>query len=356
MGTRRAKSFWTRAIQRQVGAITRRAVRASSKMVKQSLKQSVTVSKQRAAPKKQAGWRSGMALGPKGLRRYRLYKPPQVRAASKCALVVMLHGCAQDADSFAASTRMNRLAATAGFMVVYPEQDRLANLQACWNWFDTRSGRALAEAASIVAVIDQVCAAHPVEPRRIVVAGLSAGASMAALLALTYPQRFAAVAMHSGVGPGLAKSSATALAAMRGRFPADGTTLVAAPSTLPALLVIQGNRDPVVSPVNGGLAARRWAAIANASPAVPRQVRRGERYTSIATDWKVGRRVVASLAEIQGLGHAWSGGAASQAFSDPAGPDASRMVWAFAQREFARRERLAEAHAGRGSHQDSNAA
>lgn len=355
MSTRRATGFWTRAIQRQVGVITRRAVRASGKLVKQTLKKSVKASKKHAVPKTLAGRQSGMALGPKGLRRYHLYKPPQVRSASKCALVVMLHGCAQDADGFAASTRMNRLAASAGFMVVYPEQDRLANLQACWNWFDTRSGRALAEAASIVAVIDQVCAAHPVEPRQIVVAGLSAGASMAALLALVYPQRFAAVAMHSGVGPGLAKSSATALAVMRGRIPADGTALVAAPSTLPALLVIQGNRDPVVSSVNGALAARRWAAIANASPAAPREVKRGARYTSIVTDWKVGRRVVASLAEIQGLGHAWSGGAASQAFSDAAGPDASRMVWAFAQREFARREQLAEAHAARGSHQDANA-
>lgn len=347
MSTRRSTSFWTRAIQRQVGVITRRAVRAGSKMVKQTLQRSAKASKQRAAPTRQAGRQTGVALGPKGLRRYHLYKPPQVRAASKCPLLVMLHGCAQDAQGLAASTRMNRLAASAGFMVVYPEQERLANLQACWNWFDTRSGRALAEAASIVAVIDQVCAMHPVEPRRIVVAGLSAGASMAALLALRYPLRFAAVAMHSGVGPGLAKSSATALAVMRGRIPADGNTLVAATSTLPALLVIQGNRDPVVSPVNGGLAARRWAAIANASPTAPREVKRGARYTSIVTDWKVGRRVVASLAEIQGLGHAWSGGAASHAFSDPAGPDASRMVWAFAQREFARRERLTEAHAAR---------
>lgn len=166
MSTRRATSSWTRAIQRQVGVITRRAVRTSSKMVKQTLQRSAKASKRRAAPKKLAGWHSGLALGPKGLRRYHLYQPPHVRATSTCALLVMLHGCAQDAQGVAASTRMNRLAASAGFMVVNPEQERLANLQACWNWFDTRSGRALAEAASIVAVIDQICATHPVEPRR----------------------------------------------------------------------------------------------------------------------------------------------------------------------------------------------
>ena len=341
MGTRRMKGFWTRTVQRQMAAATRRAVRVGSKLLKQSLQKQAKASKKRAAPKKPAGLHTGMAVGPKGVRRYHLYKPPQTRATTKRALLVMLHGCAQDATGFAASTRMNRLAASAGFMVVYPEQDRLANLQGCWNWFDIRSGRALAEAASIVAVVDQVCAAHPVDMHKIVVAGLSAGASMAALLALGYPQRFAAVAMHSGVGPGLAKSSATALAVMRGRIAAGTAALVATASTLPALLVIQGNRDPVVSPVNGALAARRWAAIANAKPAAPREVKRGARYPSIVTDWKVGRRVVATLAEIQGLGHAWSGGAASQSFSDPAGPDASRMVWAFAQREFARRELLA---------------
>ncbi len=337
MSTRRMGGFWTRAMQRKMGAATRRAVRVGRNLLKKTLQKQSTAGKKRAPSKNAAGWHTGMAVGPKGVRRYHLYKPPQTRSDSKCALVVMLHGCGQDAHSFAASTRMNRLAASSGFVVVYPEQDRMANLQGCWNWFDTRTGRAQAEAASILAVIDQVCAAHPIDARQIVVAGISAGASMAALLALSHPARFAAVAMHSGVGPGLAKSSATALAVMGGHVPRGGTALAGAASTLPALLVIQGNRDAVVSPVNGALAARRWAAMANAKPVAPREVKRGARYPSIVTDWKIGQLVVASLAEIQGLGHAWSGGAASQTFSDPAGPDASRMVWAFAQREFARR-------------------
>ena len=222
-------------------------------------------------------------------------------------------------------------------MVLYPEQDRFANLQACWNWFDTRSDRAQKEAASILSVLDQVCAKYPIDAGRIVLAGMSAGASMAALVALQDPARFSAVAMHSGVGPGMADSAASALAAMRGRSPKGALRSGHLPSTWPPLLVIQGTRDTVVAPSNGALTVRRWAEAMDAREASPRAVQRGARYLVTVSDWKRGKRVVASLAEVAGLGHAWSGGAASQAFSDPKGPDASRMVWAFAQRAQAQR-------------------
>ncbi len=92
--------------------------------------------------------------------------------------MVMLHGCAQDAQSFAASTRMNVVAARERFLVLYPEQDRLSNPQGCWNWFDTQSGRAKGEAASIMLAIDQVCVLYSADRDRVAVAGMSAGASM----------------------------------------------------------------------------------------------------------------------------------------------------------------------------------
>ena len=249
----------------------------------------------------------------------------------------MLHGCGQSANDFAASTRMNRLAAMYGFMVLYPEQDRLANAQACWNWFDTRSGSALREATSIVAGLDHACALHAIDTDRVAIAGLSAGASMAALVALHFPHRFAAVVMHSGVEPVSANSSATALAAMRGRYrqalPQPGKVAQA----LPALLVIQGSADRVVLKANGMRAAQAWAARTLAEPKPAKVVRRGNRYPFTTMDWFAPtRRLQVTLSEVNGLGHAWSGGAASQAYSDPKGPDASRMVWAFAQREFGR--------------------
>ena len=332
-------------MRKQMGALTRSALRTTSKLAKAATPKTSRASKaltrteaRKPLASRASGMHMGMALGPAGAKRYYLYRPPGKAPKGKRALVVMLHGCGQDAHSFAASTRMNRLAAAADTMVLYPEQDRLANVQGCWSWFDTRSGRAQREAASILAVVDQVCATHAVDMQRIAVAGMSAGAGMAALLALVYPDRFAAVAMHSGVGPGLAHSSATALGAMRGRYASVGKGLSQTnPAPLPPLLVIQGDKDRVVAPVNGGLAAMRWAATVHAMPTVPRVVQRGNRYPATLTEWKLGSRVIATWAQVAGLGHAWSGGAASQSFSDPAGPDASRMVLAFAQRAFVQR-------------------
>lgn len=340
-------------MQRQVNTLARNALRASSTLAKAVSPKRAKITKPSKALRaptlprlrkpsvaKPAGMRAGVAMGPAGAKRYYAYRPQGGSPTRKMALVVMLHGCGQDAQSFAASTRMNVLAAAAGCMVVYPEQDRLANVQGCWNWFDTRSGRARREAAGIFAVVEQVLAGYPIDAAHVVVAGMSAGASMAALLALLYPERFAAVVMHSGVGPGLAESTATALAAMRGHSASAGSALpvAAASRQVPALLVIQGNKDRVVAPVNGGLAAQRWAATVQAQPGPPRVVQRGARYPATLTDWKLGRRVVATWAQVAGLGHAWSGGSAAQPYSDPAGPDASRMVLAFALRAFAQRD------------------
>ncbi|MET0383418.1 MAG: PHB depolymerase family esterase, partial [Burkholderiaceae bacterium] len=127
-----------------------------------------------------------------------MYRPPGAVADGPLPLMVMLHGCGQDGKGFAASTRMNAMAARERFLVLYPEQERLANAHGCWNWFETRSGRAQGEAASILAAIDQVCSLYGADGSRIVICGLSAGASMAALVALRHPDRFKAVVMHSG--------------------------------------------------------------------------------------------------------------------------------------------------------------
>lgn len=247
--------------------------------------------------------------------------------------MVMLHGCGQDAEALAASTRMNRIASSQRFYVLYPEQERISNAQGCWNWYDTRSGRAQREAASIDAAIDQVCHLQPIDTNRIVLAGLSAGASMAALMAIRRPERYKVISMHSGITSGVAHSSASAVMAMRGR------KVIAAPlpigMQLPALLVIHGSRDRIVDPSNGAEAARQWAAQSGAKPSLPRTVQRGARYPSIITDYRIRGKIVATFCEVGGLGHAWSGGAAGHAYSDLKGPDASAMIWAFAAKQFA---------------------
>jgi poly(3-hydroxybutyrate) depolymerase len=104
---------------------------------------------------------------------------------------------------------------------------------------------------------------------------------------------------------------------------------------LPALLVIHGSADHVVAPSNGTEAARLWAETEGAKPGTSRTVQRGARHAMQVTDYRAPSRLVATLCEVCGLGHAWSGGAASQPYSDPKGPDASRMIWSFMAKQFA---------------------
>ncbi len=333
MKKRLRPSAWVKNFERGFAAMTRLATASGTRALTRSLKPAVV---RRTPPPAAGAWVPGMVMGAAGVRRFRLFRPPGVAFGERLPLMVMLHGCGQDAGSFAASTRMNRIALRERFLVLYPEQDRLANAQGCWNWYDTGNGRAYGEAALILQAIDQVCLLHPVDKARVAVAGLSAGASMAALLVTRHPERFKAVIMHSGIPPGTAHSTLSALGAMHGHRAT--TPLAATPGTMaadwPPLLVIHGDADAVVSPKNGLASAQVWADAAGAKAARPRSVQRGQRHPMRVTDFKRQGSTVASLVAVSSLAHAWSGGAASQAFSDGRGPDASRMAWAFAARQF----------------------
>jgi poly(hydroxyalkanoate) depolymerase family esterase len=334
MSKRSLASPWAKAFERSLRRITRHGTRVGAQVMKEALKPVVA---RRRPPPGDGAWIAGVAMGAAGVRRYRLYRPTAIKLGERLPLMVMLHGCGQDANAFAASTRMNRIAERERFLVLYPEQDALANGQRCWNWFETASGRAYGEAALIMKAVDQACFFHQADRTRVAVAGLSAGASMAALLGTCYPGRFRAVAMHSGIPPGMAQGKLSALGAMQGHraalvppvSPGGGP---AAP--LPPLLVIHGDDDRVVSPRNGEAAVRAWADTAGALAAAPRRAQRGQRYAATVTDFKCRRHLVATLVQVSRLAHAWSGGAVNHAFSDRLGPDASRMVWRFAARQF----------------------
>ncbi|MES3000948.1 MAG: PHB depolymerase family esterase [Pseudomonadota bacterium] len=308
---------------------------AWTKLARRSLAPALKL-RARPSSRVEGDWIAGMAIGAAGAKRYRLYRPPGVAASEKLPLMVMLHGCGQDADTFAASTRMNRIARQHRFLVLYPEQDRLSNVQGCWNWYETRNGRARAEMLLILNAIDQACTLYGADRQRIALAGLSAGASMAALLATHEPARFKAVIMHSGIPPGTASSTASAVQAMRGRRGAAPLVATAADmkASWPALMVIHGGRDGVVAAGNAQAAVAMWAGAAQAKAGARRTMQRGKRYAMDVTDHSVGRRVVATFVEIGALGHAWSGGTKGQPYSDPLGPDASRLAWAFAARQF----------------------
>jgi len=315
-------SLWARSI--------RRNVKAAQQQVTQAVKKAVA--QRREPPPGPGDWIAGSAIGLAGVRRFHLYRPPGVRRNQRLPLVVMLHGCAQTAKEFAQSTRMNRLAARERFLVLYPEQDLRANAQGCWNWHETRTGAAQAEAALILLAIDQACRLYPVDPRRVAIAGLSAGASMAALVAARHPERFCAVMMHSGVPPGSAVSTASALEAMRGRR--TPVPLEASLHPLPPLLVVHGSVDPIVSSRNAAEAVMLWAQALDAAPGAARPVQRGSRRAATVLDFKHQGITRVTLCEVQGLGHAWSGGDARQRFSDAKGPDASTMLWAFVKKRL----------------------
>jgi poly(hydroxyalkanoate) depolymerase family esterase len=270
----------------------------------------------------------GMEMG----LRFRVYRPPAPVPGERLPLLVMLHGCGQDGQELAASTAMNRIAARKRFVVLYPEQSSL-NAHRCWHWYDTRTGRAQREAFAIDAVISQVCREQGVDPERIAVAGLSAGAGMAALLATLIPERFRAVVMHSGIVPGVADSLVSALRAMSGARVGAGAHAPA--PALPALLVIHGDQDRIVHLDNAGEAVHWWATQGGAGPGLPRREQRGGRYPVTVTEYRAQGSICAILCQVHGLGHAWSGGTGGRDFSDPQGPDASRMIWAFAALQFA---------------------
>ena len=329
----------TRAYRRNLAALVRVAKPVKGK--KRAPVQSSAVARKaaRAAPRRttplagtSSEWLAGIAPGPAGARRFHLFVPAGLAPApgESFPLLVMLHGCGQTGRDLAASSRMNRLAARHRFLVLYPEQDRFANAQGCWNWFDTGNGRAYGEAELILNAIDQACLLHQADRARVAVAGLSAGASMAALLVSRHPERFRAVVMHSGIPPGTAHSGMTALGAMHGHR----STAPLAAADWPPLLVVHGDADAVVSPQNGQAASRVWADATGATASAVRRVQRGQRRPMQVTDFKRRGRTVATLVAVEGLAHAWSGGAAGQPFSDGQGPDASRMAWAFAARQF----------------------
>ena len=289
--------------------------------------------------------------GATGTRAFKLFAPAGFEGES-LPLVVMLHGCTQDPDDFAAGTRMNELAQAEGFFVLYPAQAARSNSHKCWNWFspaDQRRGSG--EPALLAGMVRHVLQTHPIDSDRVYVAGLSAGGAMAAILASEYPDLFAAAGVHSGVAAGAAHDVPSAFSVMKNgptsapSWPTAGATSWPTPTRdakadassrrLPApVIVFHGDADPTVSAANGDAVI---AAVLANSDAVAQQIA-GDDVTAKRpvrrTVWRpAGAAADApTLAEqwvIEGAPHAWSGGASAGSFTDPNGPDASREMLRF---------------------------
>lgn len=330
----------TRAGVRQSARIgrvaTRQGVEAGGKLAEQAGRVLSAVATPTDAPGAVAGgrWYEGRwGLGPLALRRWRLFVPVGATARKPLPLLVLLHGCAQDSAAFAAVTRAAVVARAHGFAVLLPEQGQDANPQRCWNWFGSEARVGL-ETQTLIALIDHVVQTHPRVGGPLFALGLSAGGAMALTLALRHPERFCAVGSHSGAAPASARTPLQAGQAMRGRRSPDAEAIALrlAGRRLPPLLLIHGDRDLVVAFDNAETAAALWLDLLPAGARVQETagaIRRGRRRSVARRDWKCGRRLVVRQLRVEGLGHAWSGGAAGQAFSDPGGPDALRLAWQF---------------------------
>jgi poly(hydroxyalkanoate) depolymerase family esterase len=261
--------------------------------------------------------------------RYRLHIPAGLAGAAP--MVVLLHGCEQDPDDFARGTRMDTLADTNGFVALYPEQPASENTLRCWNWFDPANQARGAGEPMIIA--DMVTDAGSLAPAsRVYAAGLSAGGALAVILGATYPDVFSAIAVHSGLEYAAASDATSALEAMASSGPPPDAQAAAATAAMGTfarsvpVLVLHGDADRTVAPANGLQVATQWA-ITDGFTATP---------TAMETDQAGGRSVRRStwgttveLDQIADLGHAWSGGDPSGTYTDPAGPDASALIWAF---------------------------
>ena len=271
-----------------------------------------------------------------GTRAYKLYVPSGA-GERLLPLVVMLHGCTQGADDLAAGTRMNELAESGSFYVVYPEQSASANGQRCWNWFkaeDQRRDRG--EPEIIAGITRQVATTQQVDTRRIYVAGMSAGGAMAVVMGATYPELYAAVGVHSGLAYGAAHDMPSAFRAMKGGAPDPGQEKARAARAAEAVdltrdvptIVFHGDRDGTVHPRNGEQVLHQWADGARRATVRGGQVPGGRAFTrSVYLD--TGGEPVAERWVVHGAGHAWSGGSQRGSYTDPQGPDASAEMARF---------------------------
>jgi poly(hydroxyalkanoate) depolymerase family esterase len=281
---------------------------------------------------------SGSYTNHAGTRSYKLYIPSGYHG-QPLPLVVMLHGCTQNPDDFAAGTRMNVLAEEHQCLVAYPAQSPAANGSKCWNWFEAADQQRDSGEPSIIAGLTrQICDSHRVDARRIYVAGLSAGGAMALTLAMTYPDLYAAVGIHSGLAYAVARDLPSAFTAMHcGKETSARWHTAGAP--VPAI-VFHGDRDTSVHPCNGDQViaqcapshARRGAP-AEGGPAARVSVERGQvphghSYTRTTYHDASGQPVVEHWL-VHGAGHAWSGGSSRGSYTDPKGPDATQEMLRF---------------------------
>jgi poly(hydroxyalkanoate) depolymerase family esterase len=271
-----------------------------------------------------------------GTRHYLGYTPSSYKEGTAVPLVVALHGCSQSAETFRQQTKFDKFAETMKFIVVFPEQPLTANPMGCWNWFNASDmRRGSGEPSMIAGITESVQKHYSVDRQRTFVAGFSAGGAMAAVMGATYPDRYAAI----GVGSGVQYGGSTLDPELAGRAAYEAMGSFARP--MPAL-IFHGGRDDLVPVTNADKLVRQWqttadladdAALNGSVPAGPvttvgDRSAGGQYYTVNRYDDAQGRELVQYWL-VPDMGHAWSGGCSCTSYTDPAGPDETMAMYRF---------------------------
>ncbi|WP_367850037.1 PHB depolymerase family esterase [Rhodoferax sp. WC2427] len=296
-------------------------------------------------------WTRSFFAAPNGQRMtYWLYLPlrDKAQAHKPLPLVVMLHGCTQTAPEFAQGSRMNALAQRKGFAVLYPQQLLTIDAHRCWQWYQRATQNGGGEAGLVAGMVTQVVAKLGLDASRVYLAGISAGAALAQIIALRYPFRIAAVGLHSCPVFGTADSRMSAFGAMQtggGTHVAQAVQATVEGGGFPRMpaIILHGESDKVVRIVNQHQVAQQFLRVNGIANLVPVTVHtparpkgRSPRHAFQTQDYRVGRKPIVSVYRIAGLEHAWSGGDGALRFNNSVGPDASALLWAF----FSKHRRL----------------
>lgn len=241
-------------------------------------------------------------------REYLVYVPKGHGGWKRRPLLVMIHGCKQTPEDFAAATRIAALADEKGWLVLLPRQTNRANKWSCWNWFDPPTSQGRGEVAIVAAQVKAVRRHYRVDRRKVFVAGFSSGGALATALAVRHPELFAGAFVHSALACGAAALPSSALKVMRDGADTDSAKIGAQARAraggtvrVPAVIV-QGEKDDVVAPPNAMDVERQFLALNGGDAASVRVVR------------------------IPTLAHAWSGGDDTFPFNDPRPPDATALL------------------------------
>ncbi len=281
---------------------------------------------------------------------YKLYIPTGYDPTNKIPLVMMLHGCKQNPDIFAAGTQMNQLAEQYNFLVAYPQQSPSSHFDKCWHWYSySHQSRGKGEPASIAGVVQHIKQSYSVDPKRIYIAGLSAGGAMSVIMGATYPDLFAAIGVCSGLEYKAATSAWYAYPALYfgGPSPTHQGNLayhaMGQYAQIMPVIVFHGTSDSRVYPINGHQIISQWAqtnylALDEADNHIDDIAKRienktvpgGRSYTRYVYQDNQGNNLMEKYM-VDGMGHAWSGGSMSGSHTDPTGPNASAIIWEFFQ-------------------------